>query len=197
MSSNAQILSTYLCTGLAEWFKQNTYFGETFKTIVDYARTDFPVAEMPGLAVYFMDSPSLERNSWNEVGKIAVDVVFSLGAQRNERAAEIITVLETLRANLLNNPVYAQQYISENYVPGLVRFGVSTNFANLGQLKSKMMDRRNSSLVITFSIVYEISVLLNQRAAWRNNKDLYSPQTDVYHEVQGINEVEVILKEQS
>lgn len=187
--ADAQILSQYLCTGLAEWWKQNTYFGDTFQGIWDYLRVDTPLTETTSVCIYFADSPSLEQNQWNEVGKLAVDVTFNLKEKRDVRAAQIIGTLEMIRGQLLTNPVYAQQFISAGYVPGLIKFGTRTNFANLRDLKAKIMNPKNSTLVITFTINYEISVLLNQRAAWKNNKDYYSPTVDIYHEVNGIREV--------
>ena len=190
MSTSNKILSTQLCTGITEWFKQNTYFNNTFKSFCDYLRIDFPQSEMPGISVYFEGAPNLQTNRWNEKGVIAIDVVFSLQNQRQERAKEIITTLEMVRAQLLDNPNYIQQFVSANYVPGLIFLNTTTNMRNLSNLKQKMLNAKNGSLVITFTMDYEISVYLNQKAMWLSNKDYYSPEVDIYHPIE-IGEVYV------
>lgn len=188
-----QMLSTQLCTGIAEWFKQNTWFKGRFKTVVDYLRLDFPQSEMPGICVYYKGAPNLQNDRWNERGTIALDVVFSLQAQRNDRAKEIIETLEIIRGNLLTNPTYIQTFISANYVPGLIYLNTTTNMSDLNNLKSKMLNSKNGSIVITFTMDFAVNVYLNQKAMWLNNKDFYSPTEDVYHEIE-MGDVEIILK---
>lgn len=191
----SSILSTDLCTGIAEWFRQNTYFNGYFKSINDYVRLDTPTSELPSISVYFKDPPQLYRNQWNETGKVAIDVAFSLKEQRSERAKEIITALEMIRGNLLTNPSYIQKFVSTNYVAGLLKLNTQTEMPNLSELKQKMLNPKNGSLVITFAMYYEISVLLNQRAMWKQKKDFFSPIQEVYNEGE-LGNIDVILEKE-
>lgn len=173
-------LSTQLCTGIMEWFKQNEYFNNTFKSIVDYVRLDFPSTELPGIAVYYYKSPSTYSDTWNEVGQIAIDVAFSLKAQRDQRAKEIIETLEMIKAQLLDNPVYIFTFVEENFVPGLQRLVTRSTFNDIANLKQKMLNAKNGSLVVTFSLDYSINIYLNQKALRENNVDYYSPTKEIY-----------------
>jgi len=182
MSSNNQILSTQLCTGIAEWFKANKYFNNTFKAIEDYLRIDFPMAELPGIAVYFHKSPSTMQNLWYEVGTVAIDVVFSLKENRSEKAREIITTLEMVKAQIYNNPLYIQQFVAKDYVPGLIRLTTKTAFNNISELKQMMQNSKNGAVVITFIMEYQISILMNQKAMWERGYSYYSPETKIYED---------------
>lgn len=179
-TTDAQILSSQLATGVAEWLKQNTYFNNYFKSINDYLRIDVPFSELPALCVYWSGAPSTQNNSWNEVGNLAIDVMFSLKEQRGEKAKEIIEGLEMIRAQLLSNPVYIQKFVSQNYVPGLIKLNTNNNFNSLQDLRQKMLNAKNGALVFQFNMYYEINIYLNQRMAWANGKDFFSPKTDVY-----------------
>lgn len=190
MSSTDKILSTQLCTGIAEWFKANTYFNNTFKAIEDYLRIDFPVSELPGISVYFNKSPSTMQNLWYEIGTVAIDVVFSLKENRSERAKEMIRILEMVKAQIYNNPSYIQQFVAKDYVPGLIRLTTKTAFNNIAELKQKMLNAKNGSIVITFLMEYQISIIKNQKAMWDNGYSYYSPTIPIYTEA----EVEVDLK---
>lgn len=182
MTSTNKILSNQLCTGIADWFKQNTYFNDAFKSIVDYVRLDFPASELPGVAVYFNKSPSTYTDIWNETGEIAIDVVFSLKSQRDQRAKEIIETLEMIKSQLLCNPNYILRFVESGYVPGLQRLVSRSSFDSIANLKSKMLNAKNGSLVITFTMDYSINIYLNQKAMWKNGYDYYSPTTKVYGE---------------
>lgn len=182
MSSSNKILSTQLCTGIADWFKANTYFNNTFKSIEDYLRVDFPVSEMPGISVYFNKSPSTMQNLWYEIGTVGIDVVFSLKENRSERAKELITILEMIKAQIYNNPLYIQQFVAKNYVPGLIRLTTKTAFNNISELKQKMLNSKNGSIVITFIMEYQISILKNQKAMWDAGYAYFSPEVPYYTE---------------
>lgn len=182
MNSSNKVLSTQLCTGIADWFKANQYFGNTFKAIEDYLRIDFPVSELPGIAVYFNKSPSTIRDLWYETGTIAIDVVFSLRENRSERAKEMITILEMIKVQIYNNPLYIQQFVAKDYVPGLIRLTTQTAFNNISELKQKMLNSKNGSIVITFIMEYQISVLKNQKAMWENGYSYYSPENKIYQD---------------
>mgnify|MGYP001609338878 FL=1 len=119
------VLSTLLCEGLAAWFTSNTYFvqlinplNKLFKRVDYYYRIDFPQGEMTSISIYPIESDTV-KNPSKEIGQIGIDIVFSSGLERETRGKTIYHTLSTIRAQLLNNPNYIQQFLSANYVPGL------------------------------------------------------------------------------
>lgn len=185
MDNTLYLLSNGLTTGITEWIKQNTYFQNTFKGIFNYCRIDIPQGELPAVSVYLM--PSNTRQPTKEIGKVKIAVSFNLQAQRPERAVDFYKVLNMLRSQFITNPTYLQQYLSKNWTPGL-QFIQSINDIDFGAVEASLL-KKDGSTTIPIILDYQIDIFLNQRALWQAGNDYFSPATEIYHTVEGIDTV--------
>jgi hypothetical protein len=184
------VLSSSLCSGIVAWVQQNEWFksliysGQVlFKNSVDYYRIDFPQGDLTALSVYPINNDTVTEPGY-ENGQINIDIVFDLGAQRENRAKQIYGTAEMVRAQFLNNPVYLQQFLSSEYAPGLLMINGQNKF-DYAKLNSQIL---SGAAVTTLSIVlnYKISILLNQRALWAKGVDFYSPCQQLYYPINEI-----------
>lgn len=184
---SAQILSIQLCQGVADWFSQSTNFvdetgAQLFKEINPYLRLDNNLSQSPTVNIYPKQVNLRDLNAW-ETGVISVDIIFNLAKQRNAQYLSIITTLETVRANMLSPQTqaqYIQTFLGENYVPGLQMFQCRSQVIDMSELKNKMQNIKNSSIVFTLDFDYKISIWINQQYAWQHGYDYQSPYTPIY-----------------
>ncbi len=184
MDNTPYVMSNSLTAGIGNWFSTNTYFAGFFKTINNYCRIDNPQSELDAVNVYLLPSNTRTKPS-KEIGRVKVVISFNLGEQRASRALQIYQILNAVRMQLITNPQYLQQYLSINYTPGLQMIQ-STNDIDFGLIETAILNKAGTT-AIPIILDYQISILLNQRALWRMGNDFYSPDTQIYHEIDEID----------
>jgi len=178
-----------LTTGIAEWFKNNTYFNGAFKEVYDYCRIDNIQGQFTSISVYLL--PSNTRAKPGKItGKVKIATSFSIGKQRENKFKEIRQVMNMIRGQLLTNPIYLQNYLSINWVPGL-QWIQSQNDIDYTTVEAALL-RGDGSTMIPIVLDYQIDILLNQRAIWAAGNDYYSPIDPIYHTIEH-TEVEIEL----
>lgn len=184
MNTNPYILSNGLTSGIASWFKDNSYFYDAFKSVFNYCRIDIPTQELDAVSIYLM--PNNDRQKPNKViGKVKIAVSFNLRDQREEKALHIYQVLDMIRVQLLTNPTYLQSYLSKEWTPGL-QWIQSQNDIDYSAIENSLL-RREGAVMIPIILDYQIDILLNQRAIWYAGNDYFSPVEEVYHTIEHID----------
>jgi hypothetical protein len=114
---------------------------------------------------------------------VVIEVTFNLQKQRSDRAKQIYDTMETIRGQLMNNPVYLQTYL-QDYTPVLMWIQ-SQNMIETSKYRDSL-SKREGSTTIPIYLDYRIGILSNQRALWALGYDFYSTGTVAYEENDGI-----------
>lgn len=171
------ILAELLPIGMAEWIKQNQYFGDMVVSVNDYIRLDNPVLEMTAINVWVNDMDLKTKIGW-ATGLLNIDIIFNLNKARSDRMKEINRVLNAFVGQLLFNPTMALKYIANNYVFGL-QFLVTKTKINYRSILEQLKSGKGDT-TIQLQLAYEINIAQNQQALWANGYDFYSTIRKVY-----------------
>lgn len=183
MDNTPFLLDNSLAFGIAEWFRTNIYFAGLFKVINSYNRIDVPQPELNSVNVYLLPT-NVRQMPCKVIGKVKIDVNFDLKQQNENKFKQIYQTLNAIRAQLLSNPNYIQQYLSINWVPGLQSIQL-INEINYSTVTQSLL-KTAAVVTVPITLDYQIDILLNQRALWAAGNDFYSTNEVIYNQIEEI-----------